>query len=43
MEENLVDVKKLLKNAQSALNAKNAEEDDPEKKALMKVNVEPFY
>lgn len=43
VEENLLDVKKLLKSAQIAQNQKNAEEDDPEKKALLKINVEPFY
>ena len=43
VEENLLDVKKLLKNAQVAANAKNNEDDDPEKKQLMKVNVEAFY
>ena len=41
--ENLLDVKKLLKNAQVAANSKNNEDDDPEKKQLMKVNVEAFY
>ena len=43
VEENLLDVKKLLKNAQVAANSKNNEDDDPEKKQLMKVNVEAFY
>ena len=43
MEENLLDVKKLLKNAQVAANSKNPDEEDPDKKQLMKVNVEPFY
>ena len=43
IEENLLDVKKLLKNSQMAANAKNPEDDDPEKKQLLKVNVEPFY
>ena len=43
VEENLLDVKKLLKNAQVAVNSKNNEDDDPEKKQLMKVNVEAFY
>ena len=32
VEENLLDVKKLLKNAQVAANSKNNEDDDPEKK-----------
>ena len=44
MEENLLDVKKLLKNAQVAANSKNnPDEEDPDKKQLMKVNVDPFY
>ena len=41
IEENLLDVKKLLKNSQMA--AKNPEDEDPEKKQLVKVNVEAFY
>lgn len=43
VEENLLDVKKLLKNSQIAANSKNQDDDDPEKKQLVKVNVEPFY
>ena len=43
VEENLLDVKKLLKSSQMAQNAKNTDEDDPDKKQLVKVNVESFY
>ena len=43
VEENLLDVKKLLKNAQMAQNQKIKDDDDPEKKALLKVNVEAYY
>ncbi len=32
VEENLLDVKKLLKSSQMAQNAKNTDEDDPDKK-----------
>ena len=43
VEENLLDVKKLLKSSQMAANSKNPEDEDPEKKQLVKVNVEAFY
>ena len=49
IEENLLDVKRLLKNsavATAEANKKNAEDKNAEgedKKALMQVNVEPYY
>jgi len=45
LEANLLDVKRLLKNsAFSAVNAKSDQDADvSEKKALVKVNVEPYY
>ena len=43
VEENLLDVKKLLKNAQVAANSKSNEDDDPDKKQLMKEDAEAFY
>ena len=44
LEENLLDVKKLLKNSSFMQTNQTKEgEGDPEKKQLVKVNLEPFY
>lgn len=45
LEENLLDVKRLLKNsAFAAVNTKSEGDSEPgEKKTLVKVNVEPYY
>ena len=44
LEENLLDVKKLLKSSNMAQATQSKEnEADPEKKQLVKVNLEPFY
>ena len=43
LEENLLDVKRLLKNSAFASQAKKEDGNNGEKKSLVKVNVEPYY
>lgn len=43
MEENLLDVKRLLKNSAISQANKQDNQTEGEKKALLKVNVDPFY
>ena len=43
LEENLLDVKKLLKNSAVSAVAKQENANEGEKKTLMKVSVEPYY
>jgi hypothetical protein len=43
LEENLLDVKRLLKNSAISQANKQDNQTEGEKKALLKVNVDPFY